>query len=410
MPHGNLRTSPRKVLYMAELLDNQSILKHALLAYARGIAQGEITREHFETYATYLHQAGPWEVNWLVDQLVQEVPDLTQLKGVVSKCIKACGKGLDRVELPNYPAGSIFAHLTEQNQQLAKEFQGLSPMIKAWFKGEPELDAESSIQPLMAQALNSTPNQPHLIPALKNLIQLLEHHYQILQNELFPKLESTSQDYRCVQLMWSIQDDVLANGKMVIKLMESWTPEHRDLWNQTLGTFSVDARSLLYREERILLPVVYRSAGWGEDQSTLQQSNQGESAMFNSTTGTLNHNQLEALVKTLPMDMTFVDHEDRVRFFSESPHRIFPRSTGILGRKVENCHPPKSLDRVVQIVADLKAGKKDLVQFWMDYRGRKVLIEYRALRDQEGRYLGILETTQDITQIQTLKGEKRLEE
>jgi PAS domain S-box-containing protein len=384
---------------MAELIDNSQDLKQALLTYAKGLADGAITREHFDTYESYLNLAGPFEVNWLVDQLVQELP-LSLLKGVVAKCIKACGKGLDSFQLPSYPPGTLFHNLVVENQKITKYFEALVPLVKEWFYGEHQTQKD----------LHSS----SIINLFQELLELLGNHYVQLQNELFPRLEQTAQDYRCVQLMWSIQDDVIQKGKEVLGLMESWDPQNKEQWNKSLGRFTVDARSLVYRELRILFPVAYQFSEFSEtaheSSDAHQVTQKQESPGIHLPTGTLTQRQLEAILQHLPIDLTFVDHEDKVRFFSESPQRIFPRSPGILGRKVENCHPPKSLDRVVEIVKDLKSGTKDLVQFWMDYRGRKILIEYRALRDEQGQYLGILETTQDITQIQELKGEKRLEE
>jgi len=108
------------------------------------------------------------------------------------------------------------------------------------------------------------------------------------------------------------------------------------------------------------------------------------------------------------VDLTFVDDEDRVCFFSEGPERIFSRSRAILGRKVQHCHPPKSVDVVERILADFRAGRQNVAEFWIDLRGRFVHIRYFAVRDPQGRYLGTLEVTQDLTRLRALQGERRL--
>jgi DUF438 domain-containing protein len=118
---------------------------------------------------------------------------------------------------------------------------------------------------------------------------------------------------------------------------------------------------------------------------------------------------LAAILNTLPVELSFVDHEDRVRYFShERAEKIFPRSRGAIGNNVRSCHPEKSLHLVERILADFKAGRRDVAEFWIDMGPRKVHIRYWAVRDSSGRYLGCLETVQDVAPIQKLTGQRRL--
>ena len=123
---------------------------------------------------------------------------------------------------------------------------------------------------------------------------------------------------------------------------------------------------------------------------------------------TLSIETLEAVFDTMPVDITFVDATDTVRYYSKGDARIFKRSPAVIGRKVEDCHPLASLHKVSQVVSELKAGKKDVVEFWIDLKGRKIFIRYFAVRDKNGGYIGTLEVSQDITDIQKIEGEKRL--
>jgi hypothetical protein len=125
-------------------------------------------------------------------------------------------------------------------------------------------------------------------------------------------------------------------------------------------------------------------------------------------TGHLTVEQLRALFETLPVDLTFVDADDRVAFFSEGPARIFSRSKAIIGRKVQHCHPPRSVDVVDRILEDFKAGRHDSAEFWIEFHGRFVHIRYFAVRSPEQAYMGCLEVTQDVTGIRALQGERRL--
>jgi DUF438 domain-containing protein len=118
---------------------------------------------------------------------------------------------------------------------------------------------------------------------------------------------------------------------------------------------------------------------------------------------------LSAMLNALPIELSFVDAEETVRYFSHEHHdKIFPRTRGAIGTKVQNCHPPKSLHMVNQILADFRTGKRTVAEFWIDLGPRKIHIRYFPLRDSWGTYLGCLETVQDVTSIQQLSGQKRL--
>lgn len=122
----------------------------------------------------------------------------------------------------------------------------------------------------------------------------------------------------------------------------------------------------------------------------------------------LSHEVIEAMLNALPIEISFVDHEDKVRYFNKNGDRIFPRPRSVIGLKVQKCHPKKSLHKVTQILEEFRAGTRDSANFWISLRGRKVYIRYFPVRDKDGTYLGCLEVTQDITDIKKIEGEKRL--
>jgi DUF438 domain-containing protein len=125
-------------------------------------------------------------------------------------------------------------------------------------------------------------------------------------------------------------------------------------------------------------------------------------------TGSFSLQELIATFSTLPFDLTFVDAEDTVRYFSPGRERIFDRSRAILGRKVQYCHPPKSVHIVNKIVKDFKDGSQERAPFWINMGGKFIYICYYAVRDAQGAYLGTLEVTQDLTELRALEGERRL--
>ncbi len=125
-------------------------------------------------------------------------------------------------------------------------------------------------------------------------------------------------------------------------------------------------------------------------------------------TGEIPKELLEPILDALPVEVSFVDADDVVRYYSKGDRRIFERSPAVIGKKVRDCHPKKSLNKVEEIITGFKSGKMDKAEFWINLGERKVLIRYFPVRDPAGKYLGCLEVTQDITEIQKLKGEKRL--
>ena len=150
-------------------------------------------------------------------------------------------------------------------------------------------------------------------------------------------------------------------------------------------------------------------------------------------TGSLSKKEIDAILNALPLDITFVGPKDEVRYFNRLGKRIFPRTKEVIGRKVRDCHPPKSIAKVEEILSGFRSGKRDSAEFWIGLKGRSPLkegvaktegerqkegvsrrlqslvhIRYFAVRNPKGRYLGCLEVSQDITEIKGLEGEKRL--
>jgi PAS domain S-box-containing protein len=122
----------------------------------------------------------------------------------------------------------------------------------------------------------------------------------------------------------------------------------------------------------------------------------------------LSQEQLAGILETIPIEISFVNEDDVVKFWNKHETRIFKRPTSVVGKSVQNCHPNQSVDKVNKILSDLKAGKRDSAEFWINLREKKVYIRYFAVRNKAGKYLGTLEVTQDITEIKEIEGEKRL--
>jgi PAS domain S-box-containing protein len=128
----------------------------------------------------------------------------------------------------------------------------------------------------------------------------------------------------------------------------------------------------------------------------------------NFDTGFLSTEEIEGIFESLPVDVSFVSAENEVHYFNREKDRVFKRTRSVIGKKVQNCHPEKSLAKVNQIIEDFRAGKREKAEFWINLHGQMVYIRYFPVRDRAGKYLGCLEVSQDITEIQKITGEKRL--
>jgi DUF438 domain-containing protein len=246
--------------------------------------------------------------------------------------------------------------------------------------------------------------------------------------------------------MWELHDDARRGLASLAGLLETAkgqaaaTVDTKPI-NAVVGKLYFDLNTNLFREECALFPVMATMISGPEEQSLFSEAHEygyafldeaeqavysaraataattgiprssgSVTAGFSGRTGTLPPEILGALFSTIHLDMTWVDADDKVRWFSDSPKRIFPRSPAIIGRDVRNCHPGASVGRVVSILEDFRAGRKDREAFWLTMKGRFIHIEYFALRGPDGSYLGTLEASEDLTDKRGLQGEKRLAE
>lgn len=254
-------------------------------------------------------------------------------------------------------------------------------------------------------------------------------HYLRKENILFPYMER----YGITappKVMWGVDDEIRENLKEV---QAELTKENSPELKQKIEALSTRVTEMIFKEENIMLPMLLemltqdewkhilddsREIGymiddipvWNpakESEQAIQQEKK-EPGALEFPTGVLNAEEISQIFDTLPFDITFVDKDDTVKYFSQGADRIFPRTKAVIGRKVANCHPPASVHIVEKIVADLKSGAKDHEDFWINMGGRYVYIRYYAVRGAQGEYLGTLEVTQDIKPIQEITGEKRL--
>lgn len=277
---------------------------------------------------------------------------------------------------------------------------------------------------------------PHLLDWRLAVNQLMDidKHYARKENLFFTCLEKYGVTGPS-KVMWAKDDEVRTKLKTLSRALSQSGVTVAE-WKLVAATIAVDAMAaveeMIYKEENILLPMcfdrfteddwasIWASSpryGWcvvepldeyRPPEKVIQTAVPLErSDAVQLPTGNLTLGQLKALFETLPVDLTYVDADDRVAFFSEGPDRIFSRSKAIVGRKVQHCHPPKSVDTVDRILSDFREGRQNVAEFWINFHGRFVHIRYFAVRDA-GKYAGCLEVTQDLTKLRALEGERRL--
>lgn len=203
-------------------------------------------------------------------------------------------------------------------------------------------------------------------------------------------------------------------GEAIGKITEMIFKEENILFPMTLENFNEDEWLRIAEESEEIGYCLIKPQGiWKPVNINVEQKVQSEGekpadGYLRFETGILSPEEIIQMFNTLPVDITFVDKDGTVKYFSQGKDRIFPRTKTILGRNVRNCHPPASVDIVEKILADFKAGRKDHEDFWLKMGPRYVYIRYFAVRNHKGDFLGTMEVTQDIQPVQEITGEKRL--
>jgi uncharacterized protein len=256
------------------------------------------------------------------------------------------------------------------------------------------------------------------------------------ENVLFPMLEKHGVT-EPPSIMWIEHNQIRELKKKLQALIQGFTADKFGVFKQELWDTAKELGNLLsshlYKENNILFPAAL-SVVTGEEWVEIRQEfdrigyccftppaltvppkkemSKVEKPTAEGTVpfdfGSLTQTQLNPLLNTLPIEITFVDANDTVQYFNNPQKMIFIRTKAVIGRKVQNCHPAKSLDTVSRIVQSFKSGKKNAAEFWIKLEGRVVFIRLFAVRDAEGKYLGTVEMVQDVTDFQKLQGERRL--
>ncbi len=392
---------------MSEFTNHKRNRVEKLVELFRLVIQEEMTSELVANYQQVIDRTEPADVIAVVDELVlREIP-MVKLKKGINKAMNLLNKSLQKFPYTAPTSGSFLDCLIQNNEQIDMRLKVIRPLLKA-------INQDNQLV-------------RHELREKFTDLAKIDLHYQIKENVFFPMVEKHLPDYRCLQVMWSFHDDIRRNIKEVIQLLDSETFDLKR-FNRLSGDLFFNIYAIKFREERILFPIISEHVSEAELNALIPESLEigfpfvqpeisGEEKLLYSPeisgeidlkTGHLTAEQIRLIFNHLPVDITYVDENNQVKFFSTPEKRIFRRTNSIIGRDVKNCHPHESVHVVEQIVEAFRKGEKEKASFWIQMKGEFVLIQYFAIRNEDGIYKGVVEVSQEITEIRNIRGEKRL--
>jgi PAS domain S-box-containing protein len=406
---------------MSEYINNreyrQKVLKELIIELHNGKSAEEV-KTRFEKL---IEGVSPGEISEMEQALIMEgmpVEEVQRLCDVHAAVFKGSIEEIHRPQKPEDAPGHPVHTFKLENRELEKLVNG---RIKTHIENFRNDDKQENIDTLAED-----------FAALWEI----DRHYSRKENLLFPFMEK----YGITappKVMWGVDDEIRNAIRETRRLLSNYSG-NRDEVAAKADEAANKVIEMIFKEENILFPMVLetltedewikieegsdeigycltRPAGkWMPVRVNIEGKlkDQGEQPSNNGyvkfDAGILTPEEINAMFNTLPLDITFVDRDGTVKYFSQGKERIFARPKTVIGRKVQNCHPPASVHVVEKVIGDLKTGKKDHEDFWIRMRDSYVYIRYFAVRNEKGEFLGTMEVTQDIKPIQEITGEKRL--
>jgi len=394
---------------MSEFTNNASKRAQDLSRFMQGLIDGQSGAELVKKYKLITENFVPIDVLAAFDLMFEQGVDIEDLKMASNKLFNILFKTLSSYPAIEPKADSFINYLMLDNLAIDKQLISIKPLIR-------EINKEASVE-----------LRKNIADAFR-VLQKIDLHYTVKENVLFPVLEKEWENHQCLKLMWSFHDDIRNNIKATIECLET---DDFDLkyFNKISSLVFFNVKTIIFREEKVLFTLMKENIEVDVLNDMLRQthemglpfvqtkfkekiksadSKEENAKTIKLSTGEVSIQHLEMIFKHLPVDITYVDENDTVVFYSDPPHRIFPRTSSVIGRKVQNCHPPESVGVVEKIVDSFRKGDKDEASFWIHMGPKFVLIKYFAVRDSENNFKGTLEVSQEISEIQKLEGDRRL--
>ena len=383
--------------------------QNQLKEIVKDLHEGSDVKAVQRRFAELIRNVSPEEIAQMEQALIAEGVPVEQVQKVCDVHVQVFEQALERRKkakvLPGHPVHTY----TQENRALRKILKRMRPLLKQVPRGARREEFQKALEELKD----------------------VEIHYRRKENQLFPYLEQVEFTGPS-KVMWGKHDEIRA------QLREFENTFEQGDWNRfaAVGRGLLRAvRRMIFMEEKILFPAALKKLSerqWAEVRrgegeigyAWVQPGNLWDPSVVIAASaakelgkapteipldvGGLSPQQINLMLTNLPIDMTYVDQNDRVRYYSQGRERIFPRSPAVIGRAVQNCHPPNSVHVVEKILESFKRREKDTAEFWLTLNDRFIHIRYFALYDQEGAYRGVVEVSQDVTGIRALEGQKRL--
>lgn len=402
---------------MSELINNRKYRKKKIRELIQAFKEGHELAELKKQFAELAKDIAPIELVAIEQQLINEGLSREDIHNLGGELLEACKDALDKTPEPQLIPGHPIHTFMQENRALEQLIDEVKTAL-ANFLAAP---GPENMYPLREKL---------------NLLWDIEKHFSRKENILFPFLEK----YEITgpsRIMWTQDDEIRDLLKEVKRITLNFRPELKSQLAEKTETLLRSITAMIAKEENILFKTALKVLTEDEWYKILQDSDEigycliepeqkwrpfnlnitgsvsgieadSSNASLKFATGVLTAQEINLIFNNLPVDITYVDKEGVVKFFSANKDRIFVRSRSIIGRRVENCHPPASVEIVEKLIDDLASGRKDHEDFWLHLGDKYVFIRYLALRDEKGDFVGVLECTQDIKPLQAVQGEKRI--
>ncbi len=402
---------------MSEFINNATKRKQALKEIIRKLHQGRSVESLQDEFGEIIKTATASDIAEAEREMIAEGTPVQDIQQLCDLHVAVFRSGLESEPSPETLPGHPVYDFRMENEVINRLMETLADLVQGVRQGE---------QKALTMLL-------HVLPNLK----VVEQHYDKKENLFFPYLENHGFEGPST-VMWGVDNEIRGHLKKFVGFALENPVVARNL-HEAFQSLETAVKDMIYKEEKVLIPEALAKLTpqeWGVIATEVEQMRSGtESSHYESaipqdvpavseeeseqeslspldrlplSTGALSLEQINMLLMNLPVDVTFVDENDEVRFFSQTKERIFTRTAAIIGRKVQKCHPPQSVHVVQKIVDDFRAGKRDMAEFWIQMGSKFIHIRYFALRDVDGSYKGTLEVSQDVTGIRALEGERRL--
>jgi len=399
--------------------DKKTVLKEVIKQLHAGASPQEVK----EKFRHVLEGVSPLEIAKIEQELIKEGIPREEIQKLCDVHLAVFREQLEKQKL-DIPLEHPISILMEEHKILLKLSEKLSTIAN-------KVQQATDVSYVGKDITQITHIAKELLDA--------EKHYLREENVLFPALEKHGIT-EPPAIMWTEHNQLRERKKQLHNLIEKYDAtgfqDFKKHLSENAKSLNNTLSSHIFKENNILFPTALRVVTNEEWKKAREEFDEigyccftppqltgtpkikevkkeekvaaRKEGVLQFETGTMTKEELEAVLDTLPVDITFVDKEDSVKYFNKAEKRVFVRTKAVIGRKVQLCHPQKSVHIVNRILDSFKTGKKDIAEFWIQVKDRLIHIRYFAVRDKNGKYLGTMEVSQDITDIKKIEGEKRL--